>query len=810
MATRNAPPLSIQLLPPEASAWLRRRAAELAGAVCALVAFWLLLALATHDGADPSFNNATAAPVLNMAGRPGAYAADLMFTWAGAAAWLAPLVLAAWARVLIVRHALPRAGSRMASLPLAFVLLTPALTLLGGPGSESLPAGAGGLTGALAVTWLMKLPGMAEIATAWLVAGFGVPGLIAFGFATGLPVTDLSAVWGLLKRTTAWLFARLRESLPVWRERLPEVLAALRVRFARSPVKDAPTLTADDEDGIEDGIDDAWDDDEIAVAEPVTAAAAPAAKRVQQRADTPKKKKRKKPVQTAFAFDPDAEFSLPPKELLADVDLAARRPVDEEGLEQNARMLEGVLGDFGIRGEIVDVRPGPVVTLYELEPEAGIRASRVIGLADDIARNMSAISARVAVVPGRTVLGIELPNQDREMVALRELLETKDFAKQGMKLPIALGKQISGAPVVEDLANMPHLLVAGTTGSGKSVAVNAMILSLLYRMTPDECRMIMIDPKMLELSVYDDIPHLLTPVVTEPGKAVMALKWTVREMEQRYRAMQKIGVRNIDGFNKRVQEAQAKGLALKRTVQTGFNAESGEPVFEEEVIAEKPLPYIVVVVDEMADLMLVAGRDIEGAIQRLAQMARAAGIHLIMATQRPSVDVITGTIKANFPSRISFHVTSKIDSRTIIGEQGAEQLLGKGDMLFMRGGGRLTRIHGPFVGDDEVQQVAEFLRKQGAPDYIDEVTEEPFEMPGDMAGFGGEGGSGDKDQALYDQAVFIVTKEQKASTSFIQRHLKIGYNRAATIIEQMEKAGVVSPANHVGKREVLAPPAPEM
>ena len=469
-------------------------------------------------------------------------------------------------------------------------------------------------------------------------------------------------------------------------------------------------------------------------------------------------------------------------------------------------MLEGVLRDFGVRGEIVDVRPGPVVTLYELEPEAGVRASRVIGLADDIARNMSAVSARVAVVPGRTVLGVELPNADRETVVLRELLETGDFAKRDVTLPIALGKQISGAPVVEDLAAMPHLLVAGTTGSGKSVAVNAMILSLLYRMTPDECRLIMIDPKMLELSVYDDIPHLLAPVVTEPAKAIVALKWTVREMEQRYRAMQKVGVRNIDGFNKLVRGTG--GRALTRSVQTGFDERTGEPAFEEEVVAEKPLPYIVVVVDEMADLMLVAGRDIEGAIQRLAQMARAAGIHLIMATQRPSVDVITGTIKANFPSRISFHVTSKIDSRTIIGEQGAEQLLGRGDMLFMRGGGRLTRIHGPFVGDGEVREVAEFLRRQGEPEYIDAVTEEPPDASGAMEGAGGAGAD-DKDRALYDRAVFLVTAERKASTSFIQRHLKIGYNRAAGIVDRMERDGVVSPANHVGKREVLAPPAPE-
>ena len=806
MATRSAPAFHIQFMPSQAAAWLRRRAAEALGIVCALAALWLLIALSTYEAGDPSFNNATAAEAMNMAGRAGAYTSDLMFTWAGAAAWLPVLLLAVWARMLIVRHHLPHPVWRAVMVPACLLLLTPAMALIAWP-SAGLPAGAGGLAGALNATWLLKIPGLVEVHVIWMTMALALPGLVALGFATALPWTDVTLIGRTLRRLGAWLMVHVRETLPVLRERAPEMIAILKARLQRTPAADADDLVIEDED-------DAfyeYDEPETFVAEPATLVAEPAApKRVQQRADAPKKKRRKKPVQQTFAFDPDAEYTLPPQQLLQDVDPSTRKQVDEEGLEQNARMLEGVLSDFGIRGEIVDVRPGPVVTLYELEPEAGIRASRVIGLADDIARNMSAISARVAVVPGRTVLGIELPNQDREMVALRELMETTDFTKQSVKLPIALGKQISGVPVVEDLANMPHLLVAGTTGSGKSVAVNAMILSLLYRMTPEECRMIMIDPKMLELSVYDDIPHLLTPVVTEPGKAVMALKWTVREMEQRYRAMQKIGVRNIDGFNKRVSEAHAQGLALTRTVQTGFNAESGEPVFEEEVIAEKPLPYIVVIVDEMADLMLVAGRDIEGAIQRLAQMARAAGIHLIMATQRPSVDVITGTIKANFPSRISFHVTSKIDSRTIIGEQGAEQLLGKGDMLFMRGGGRLTRIHGPFVDDNEVQQVAEFLRKQGKPDYIESVTEEPFEMPTDMGGTGGFADGGDKGQALYDQAVFLVTKEQKASTSFIQRHLKIGYNRAATIIEQLEREGVVSPANHVGKREVLAQAPPEI
>jgi S-DNA-T family DNA segregation ATPase FtsK/SpoIIIE len=805
MASRSAPSFSVQILPPQAAAWLRRRAIETLGVVCALAAAWLLLALITHDAGDPSFNRATNAAPVNMAGLLGAFVSDLALTWMGVAAYAPVLILAVWARRLVVRHALSNPAWRVVMIPIALLLLTPALTLAGWPAIDNLPAGSGGLAGALIATALIKVPVIADLAVGWVILALAIPGLAALAFATALPWTDLATLGCGLRAAGLWSATTMREHLPVLGETLTAHAQQLRARFDREPV----AVEADEEEVV---VERRAAPEAAATRQRQPAPETPAANegRVKQRADAPKKVKRKTPKQTSFAFDPSEGFTLPPLELLSEVDPTTRKQVDEEGLEQNARMLEGVLSDFGIRGEIADVRPGPVVTLYELEPEAGIRASRVIGLADDIARNMSAISARVAVVPGRTVLGIELPNQDRETVALRELMECKDYKKQGLKLPIALGKEISGAPVIEDLANMPHLLVAGTTGSGKSVAVNAMILSLLYRMSPEQCRLIMIDPKMLELSVYDDIPHLLTPVVTEPGKAVMALKWTVREMEQRYRAMQKVGVRNIDGFNKRIEEAMAKGLALTRTVQTGFNAESGEPVFEEEVIAEKPLPYIVVVVDEMADLMLVAGRDIEGAIQRLAQMARAAGIHLIMATQRPSVDVITGTIKANFPSRISFHVTSKIDSRTIIGEQGAEQLLGKGDMLFMRGGGRLTRIHGPFVGDDEVQQVAEFLRAQGEPDYIESITEEPFEMPTDMGGVGGFADGGDKDQALYDQAVFLVTKEQKASTSFIQRHLKIGYNRAATIIEQLEREGVVSPANHVGKREVLAAAPPEM
>jgi S-DNA-T family DNA segregation ATPase FtsK/SpoIIIE len=465
-----------------------------------------------------------------------------------------------------------------------------------------------------------------------------------------------------------------------------------------------------------------------------------------------------------------------------------------------------VLEDFGVRGQIVNVRPGPVVTLYELEPAPGIKSSRVISLADDIARSMSAISARVAVVSGRNAIGIELPNPKRETVYLRELLGSEAFEKTNQNLAMALGKNIGGEPVFADLARMPHLLIAGTTGSGKSVGINTMILSLLYRHTPDRCKLIMIDPKMLELSVYEGIPHLLAPVVTDPRKAVVALKWAVREMEDRYRKMSKVGVRNIDGFNARLEQAREKGEAMSRTVQTGFDPESGEPIFEREEMDMSPMPYIVVIIDEMADLMMVAGKDIEGAVQRLAQMARAAGIHVVMATQRPSVDVITGTIKANFPTRISFQVTSKIDSRTILGEQGAEQLLGQGDMLYMAGGGRISRLHGPFVSDDEVEKIVRSLKKQGAPEYVEAVTEEPEEGYGEAGGgaFGGGEGGGSGDE-LYDQAVAVVLRDKKVSTSYIQRRLQIGYNKAASLIERMEKEGLISSANATGKREILVP-----
>ena len=512
-------------------------------------------------------------------------------------------------------------------------------------------------------------------------------------------------------------------------------------------------------------------------------------------------------AQPALAFEEPAHaYELPPLNLLANPAEIQRHHLSDEALEENARMLESVLDDYGVKGEIVSVRPGPVVTMYELEPAPGLKASRVIGLADDIARSMAALSARVSTVPGRSVIGIELPNENREKVVLREILASRDFGDSNMSLPLALGKDIGGDSVVANLAKMPHLLIAGTTGSGKSVAINTMILSLLYKLTPEECRLIMIDPKMLELSVYDGIPHLLSPVVTDPKKAVVALKWVVGEMEDRYRKMSKMGVRNIEGYNGRVREALAKGEMFSRNVQTGFDDDTGEPVFETEEFAPEAMPFIVVIVDEMADLMMVAGKEIEACIQRLAQMARASGIHLIMATQRPSVDVITGTIKANFPTRISFQVTSKIDSRTILGEMGAEQLLGMGDMLYMAGGAKITRCHGPFVSDEEVEEIVNHLKAYGPPEYMSNVLDGPDEEKADnIDAVLGLGGNTDGEDALYDSAVAIVIKDRKCSTSYIQRKLAIGYNKAARLVEQMEEEGLVSPANHVGKREILVP-----
>jgi S-DNA-T family DNA segregation ATPase FtsK/SpoIIIE len=816
-------------LPRGTTAFLRRRLRELVGVILVFGALAILATLVSYRPGDPSFNTATTGAARNFLGVPGAYAADLLLQTFGAAAALLALVPGAWGWRLIVHRPLPAAWPRLLLLLPGMLLASMSVMALPLPPRWPIPAGLGGAAGRVVYETVHRLAGewgaMAGLPVLSLAAAALAAPLLAI--AVGFAPRDLLGPARLALALLRWIAAGLlfvarlfvpgrdaaaadeaprrrpaRLADPAGEEPAEAAPAPPRKAsglffglFERRDARVEPSLFDDDRPGpIEPRLDDPPLDAE------------PAPPRRSERLIAPKAPRpapgRRAEAQRQRRLDlgDDAGFRLPGLDLLGVPPAPSRAPaVSEEALQQNARLLETVLKDFGINGQIVKVRPGPVVTMYELEPAPGIKTSRVIGLADDIARSMSAVSVRAAVVPGQSTIGIELPNAKRDIVYLRELLASEAYERTGGKLPLVLGKDIGGAPVIVDLARMPHLLVAGTTGSGKSVAVNAMILSLLYRLPPDQCRFIMIDPKMLELSVYDGIPHLLSPVVTEPRKAVVALKWTVREMENRYRNMAKLGVRNIEGYNARLAEARAKGEVLLRKVQTGFDPDTGKPIFEDQPLDTTALPYIVVVVDEMADLMLVAGKDIEAAIQRLAQMARAAGIHIIMATQRPSVDVVTGTIKANFPTRISFHVTSKIDSRTILGEQGGEQLLGQGDMLYMSTGGRIARVHGPFVRDDEVEQVVAFLKNQGAPTYLDAVTEEEDEIPAGAV----PGGNGEPGDDLYDQAVALVLRERKASTSFVQRHLQIGYNRAARLIERMEAEGVVSAANHVGKREVL-------
>ena len=759
----------------------RNRSVEILGIALLLGGIFLTISLASYAPSDPSFNSAGEAPVQNIMGAPGAIAADLLIQLFGLAGILAIVILASWGWRLVRRKAIALIWLRLLAFASAMVLAAMALAVI--PEFENWPlrTGLGGVSGgvlfAFASNFLSAYAAGYEISVTIVAAS--ILGLASALFAAGLDRGEWRAMGASVSTGIGLIISNAA------RIRLPERKSGVRIE---------PVLGPSSAEDIED--QDAPDAPVPAL--PAARKMMPLVKKKPKNA--PAGSRAKSARQGNLTLNGSGEYQLPPLDLLEAPPETSNDPaLDKDALANNAKLLESVLLDFGIKGDIVTVRPGPVVTLYELEPAPGIKTSRVIGLADDIARSMSALSVRIAVVPGRSVIGIELPNAKRDMVYFRELLAARAFERSGANLPLALGKDIGGGPVVVDLARMPHLLIAGTTGSGKSVAINTMILSLLYQHSPDACKFIMIDPKMLELSVYDGIPNLLSPVVTDPSKAVVALKWAVREMEDRYRAMSQVGVRNIAGYNSRLAEARKKGEELTRRVQTGFD-DAGKPIYEDQPLNLDALPLIVVVVDEMADLMMVAGKDIEAAIQRLAQMARAAGIHLIMATQRPSVDVITGTIKANFPTRVSFQVTSKIDSRTILGEQGAEQLLGQGDMLYMAAGGQISRVHGPFVSDEEVERIVNFLKSQGEPDYLDAVTEDDeggFDIPGM------DSGSGSGDDALYDQAVALVAREGKASTSFIQRHLQIGYNRAARIIEQMEEQNVVSKADRVGRREVL-------
>jgi S-DNA-T family DNA segregation ATPase FtsK/SpoIIIE len=780
---------------------VRRRLRESAGVALVVTALLLGAALASWSVQDPSLSHATVNPVRNLLGLPGAITADLMMQLLGLGALALVLPIATWGWRLARHRPLRREWLRLAVWIVGVLLASAFASCVPASHAWPLPAGLGGvigdglLRGAVAVVHGL-MPTWDRIVIASLAGGGAV---LALALACGIgwheraddaadedaepaaakeraePRASVSLgfiVHGLLSlkwRLTRWLVRRRSGVVPVKRN-------APRARTEpRMEEHSRATLAPEIED-------EEIEEEEEEEDEPV---AAPKKSRVAAKA--PRQK---------------GGYALPSLNLLTAPKASERTTMSAEVIEANATALESVLSDFGVRGEIINARPGPVVTLYELEPAPGIKSSRVIGLSDDIARSMSALSARVAVVAGRNAIGIELPNPVREKVYFRELLASDNYQDSSARLPLCLGKNIGGEEIIVDLARMPHLLIAGTTGSGKSVAINTMILSLLYRLRPEQCRLIMVDPKMLELSVYDGIPHLLTPVVTDPKKAVVALKWAVREMEERYKKMSKLGVRNIDGYNARVVDAGAKGEGLSRTVHTGYDKETGEAIYEEEQLELETLPHIVVIVDEMADLMMVAGKDIEGAVQRLAQMARAAGLHVILATQRPSVDVITGTIKANFPTRISFQVTSKIDSRTILGEQGAEQLLGQGDMLYMAGGGRISRVHGPFVSDEEVEKIVRHLKSQGTPQYLEEVTAGGDEDE-DGAVFDATGmGAGDATD-LYQQAVQVVLRDRKASTSYIQRRLQIGYNRAASLIERMEHEGVVGQPNHAGKREIL-------
>lgn len=739
-----------------------RSGAMLGAVAVGALALMFVLLLASYHPSDPSLNTASAGPARNLIGVPGAWLADIFLSLLGpAAALFVPLLIVAATRLW---RGVSVAGWRARAVRAlgGVVLIDIALSLFKADAIAGLPAGLGGAVGFIGAgvfQWGFGFIGDPAIArlVALAVAGLlAIAGIVIWSIALGLDADE-----------RGWLFRRRLRDVAEAEDPVASLPPVIR------PPEPRPAPPPRDEDR-----------------KPIInlGAAKPTP------AQPPKK-----PAQSAF--DLRDRYVLPSLELLKKAPPSSGPQIDKAGLERNARLLESVLDDFHVKGAIVEVRPGPVVTMYELEPAAGIKASRVVQLADDIARNMSAMSARVATIPGRSVIGIELPNARRESVVFHELASSQAFEDQTAQLPIILGKNIAGDPVIADLAPMPHLLVAGTTGSGKSVGLNAMILSLLYRLTPEQCRLIMIDPKMLELSIYDNIPHLLSPVVTEPAKAIRALKWAVEQMEDRYRMMASLGVRGLSSFNDKVRAARAKGQQLGRKVQTGYDSETGQPIYEEEKLEYEPLPQIVIIVDELADLMMTAGKEVEFLIQRLAQKARAAGIHLIMATQRPSVDVITGVIKANLPTRISFAVTSKIDSRTILGEQGAEQLLGKGDMLYMPGGKQIARVHGPFVSDDEVRAVADHWRAQGTPDYIMAVTEEPED--GGWAIDGAPSGEDSPEDQLFRRAVQVVAESQKASTSYVQRQLRVGYNSAARLIERMESEGLVSRPDHVGRREVL-------
>lgn len=839
-ARKNSP--SVSFLPESLQAFVARRMIDSIALIFLGLSTFLTVSLLSYNRNDPSWNTAAdeARQVSNWGGYTGAWLSDVLLQTLGAGAFILTLGFAFWGVRVFKRQSVRPLSWRFVALMVA--------TLFGSVALAQIPSGnwtvhpyLGSSAGKLALNFIVSLSSAMHIPYGKQIFA-NICGVIALGvflYAAAFTRDDIASLWFRVKATAfvsvttvvasvqgfyGWIMhyndeaykpepamAGMMDKIRAMRQERAERRAAMADAAEEEYEEEedaADEEECEEEENEEDAEGEEYEEEEESDGSISYTSIPVVTPDKSEKKIAAKKKETKKAAQQVFPLvDSDAEWQFPPVTMIQDVPPESlQHKLDEAALRRNAELLKNVLADFNVKGEIVKIHPGPVVTLYEFEPAPGIKSSRIISLSDDIARSMSAISVRCAVVPGRSVIGIELPNKVRQTVYMREMLESRLYEKTTAKLPLILGKDISGQPILADLAKMPHLLVAGTTGSGKSVAVNTMIMSLLFRLSPQECRFIMIDPKMLELSVYDDIPHLLSPVVTEPGKAVVALKWAVMEMENRYRNMSKLGVRNIEGYNIRIREALKKGEEIMHKVQTGFDPDSGKPVFEDHPLTLAELPYIVIIVDEFADLMLVAGKDVENAIQRLAQMARAAGIHLIMATQRPSVDVITGVVKANFPTRISFQVTSKIDSRTILQDGGAEQLLGMGDMLYMAPGGRITRVHGPYVDEVDVEKTTDFLKAQATPSYLDGITDEDGFGGGSEvmnAMFGGGSSSDESVDELYDKAVAIIAREGKVSTSFIQRHLQIGYNRAARIVEEMERQGVISPANSVGKRHIL-------
>ncbi len=830
------------LIPASSANFLKEKLRQALGVSLYLLGSSIFAMLWSYNPLDPSFRSATNTSVQNLFGKFGSFIADPLHLAIGVSSYSLAIICFVWGSRFIFTHSTGNFLKRIAITPLAIAFISMLLSAHPVSSYWEYAYGLGGVFGDNSLSLFLEIT-FIELNTWLRIVTFilALVSLLLFSYVLGVTKHELFTFSSYLlfnfKETISSILVFVspfrNKNIEVSRfQNAEKYLSSEQLTnkdfdsHLKSKINSVIVTRRMNEPHYSTEVDKISKDQEPYI--PILGGVTKESNFGKEKTSEPlqsrnslfkriQKADPKKPIKSTVAIEeeqPSLQFEAsenkyapPALSLLQATTSIIKHSFSDDALNENARMLENVLDDYGVKGEIVSVRPGPVVTLYELEPAAGLKASRVVGLSDDIARSMSALSARVSTIPGRSVIGIELPNSDREKVLLREILSSRAYGDSKYQLPLALGKDIGGETVVTNLARMPHLLIAGTTGSGKSVGINTMILSLLYNLTPEQCRLIMIDPKMLELSVYDGIPHLLSPVVTDPKKAVVALKWAVAEMEERYRKMSKMGVRNIDGFNARVEDALSKKENFNRTVQTGFDDQTGNPTFETEYFKPEKMPYIVIIVDEMADLMMVAGKEIEACIQRLAQMARAAGIHLIMATQRPSVDVITGTIKANFPSRISFQVTSKIDSRTILGEMGAEQLLGMGDMLYMANNGRITRIHGPFVSDEEVEEIVKYLKSQGVPEYVSGVIEGPdneTETKIDQA-LGLTSNENGSEAILYDQAVAIVAKDRKCSTSYIQRKLSIGYNRAAKIVETMEDQGIVSQANHVGKREILIP-----